>query len=233
MREGAAAAGGLLGAALQLLLQVALRGLAALLVRGHGLRTPRTGGGIGGSAGRRRRGPERPRPAGRGPSLGGGAVRPPGAPGRRSVPRNLHGCSSAPFPPARSARTATPWLRGRGRSASSSIPAWTPSSRWPEMLAEDGLKPVAVVLTHGHLDHTFSVLPVCDGYDIPAYLHPDDFGMLSRPRPLARPGAGPADHRRPAARPVGRPAAGRRRGAVAGRGRADRPARARATRRAR
>ena len=26
------------------------------------------------------------------------------------------------------------------------------------MLADDGLKPVAVVLTHGHLDHTFSVL---------------------------------------------------------------------------
>ena len=50
-----------------------------------------------------------------------------------------------------------------------------------EMLAADGLKPVAVVLTHGHLDHTFSVLPVCDGYDIPAYLHPSDFGMLSDP----------------------------------------------------
>jgi hydroxyacylglutathione hydrolase len=49
------------------------------------------------------------------------------------------------------------------------------------MLADDGLKPVAVVLTHGHLDHTWSVLPVCDGYDIPAYLHPQDFGMLSDP----------------------------------------------------
>jgi glyoxylase-like metal-dependent hydrolase (beta-lactamase superfamily II) len=49
------------------------------------------------------------------------------------------------------------------------------------MLAENGLAPVAVVLTHGHLDHTFSVLPVCEGYDIPAYLHPDDFGMLSDP----------------------------------------------------
>ncbi|MCO7219565.1 MBL fold metallo-hydrolase [Klenkia sp. PcliD-1-E] len=49
------------------------------------------------------------------------------------------------------------------------------------MLADDGLKPVAVVLTHGHLDHTFSVLPVCDGYDIPAYLHPDDAGMLADP----------------------------------------------------
>ena len=49
------------------------------------------------------------------------------------------------------------------------------------LLADGGLKPVAVVLTHGHLDHTFSVLPVCDGYDIPAYLHPADSGMLSDP----------------------------------------------------
>ena len=49
------------------------------------------------------------------------------------------------------------------------------------LLAEDGLKPVAVVPTHGHLDHTFSVLPVCDGYDIPAYLHPADSGMLADP----------------------------------------------------
>jgi glyoxylase-like metal-dependent hydrolase (beta-lactamase superfamily II) len=49
------------------------------------------------------------------------------------------------------------------------------------MLAEDKLKPVAVVLTHGHLDHTWSVLPVCDGYDIPAYLHPSDSGMLADP----------------------------------------------------
>jgi len=50
-----------------------------------------------------------------------------------------------------------------------------------QMLADDGLKPVAVVLTHGHLDHTWSVLPVCDGYDIPAYLHPADSGMLADP----------------------------------------------------
>jgi hydroxyacylglutathione hydrolase len=49
------------------------------------------------------------------------------------------------------------------------------------VLAEEGLAPVAVVLTHGHLDHTFSVLPVCDAYGIPAYLHPEDGGMLSDP----------------------------------------------------
>ena len=59
------------------------------------------------------------------------------------------------------------------------------------MLAENGLAPVAVVLTHGHLDHTFSVLPVCDGYDIPAYLHPADNGMLSDPARWHRPQLAP------------------------------------------
>ncbi len=46
---------------------------------------------------------------------------------------------------------------------------------------EHRLKPVAVVLTHGHLDHVWSVVPVCDGYDIPAYLHPSDRAMLADP----------------------------------------------------
>lgn len=49
------------------------------------------------------------------------------------------------------------------------------------VLAEHKLKPVAVVLTHGHLDHTFSVVPVCSGYDIAAYIHPDDGPMLADP----------------------------------------------------
>jgi hydroxyacylglutathione hydrolase len=49
------------------------------------------------------------------------------------------------------------------------------------LLREHRLKPVAVVLTHGHVDHTFSVVPLCDGYDIPAYLHPDDRHQLTDP----------------------------------------------------
>jgi hydroxyacylglutathione hydrolase len=50
-----------------------------------------------------------------------------------------------------------------------------------EVLDEHHLKPVAVLLTHGHIDHIFSVTPVCGARDVPAYLHPDDDGMLRDP----------------------------------------------------
>jgi glyoxylase-like metal-dependent hydrolase (beta-lactamase superfamily II) len=50
-----------------------------------------------------------------------------------------------------------------------------------DALREHRLSPVAVLLTHGHFDHSFCVAPVCDGNDIPAWIHPDDRGMLSDP----------------------------------------------------
>jgi glyoxylase-like metal-dependent hydrolase (beta-lactamase superfamily II) len=50
-----------------------------------------------------------------------------------------------------------------------------------QVVEEHGLRPVAVVLTHGHLDHMWSVLPVCDGYDIPAWIHPRDRSLLADP----------------------------------------------------
>ena len=50
-----------------------------------------------------------------------------------------------------------------------------------ELLAEHRLTPVAVLLTHGHFDHTFSVSPVCDGHDVPAWIHPQDRPMLADP----------------------------------------------------
>jgi glyoxylase-like metal-dependent hydrolase (beta-lactamase superfamily II) len=50
-----------------------------------------------------------------------------------------------------------------------------------ELLKKHRLKPVATLITHGHLDHTFSVVPVCDGYGIPAYIHSEDRNLLSDP----------------------------------------------------
>ena len=50
-----------------------------------------------------------------------------------------------------------------------------------EAVREHGLDPVAVLLTHGHIDHVWSVVPVCGARGIPAYLHPDDRALLTDP----------------------------------------------------
>ena len=50
------------------------------------------------------------------------------------------------------------------------------------ILEEFSLKPVAVLATHGHVDHTFSITPVADGYEIPAYIHSQDRGSLVHPQ---------------------------------------------------
>ena len=50
-----------------------------------------------------------------------------------------------------------------------------------ELLDRYRLRPAAVLLTHGHLDHTFSVVPVCEARDVPAWIHPDDRPQLTDP----------------------------------------------------
>jgi glyoxylase-like metal-dependent hydrolase (beta-lactamase superfamily II) len=50
-----------------------------------------------------------------------------------------------------------------------------------DKVAAANLKPIAVLLSHGHIDHMFSVLPVADGYDIPAFVHPADRDRIGNP----------------------------------------------------
>lgn len=52
--------------------------------------------------------------------------------------------------------------------------------RLQDLLAEHRLRPAAVVLTHGHLDHVYAVTPVCRG-TLGAYIHTDDRYRLRDP----------------------------------------------------
>jgi hydroxyacylglutathione hydrolase len=53
--------------------------------------------------------------------------------------------------------------------------------RLAELLKEHRLRPAAVLLTHGHLDHTYSVTPVCGAYGVAARVHTDDRYRLVDP----------------------------------------------------
>jgi hydroxyacylglutathione hydrolase len=50
-----------------------------------------------------------------------------------------------------------------------------------EVVREHRLKPVAVLVTHGHIDHMWCVAPVAGTYDATAWIHPSDRHLLSDP----------------------------------------------------
>lgn len=53
------------------------------------------------------------------------------------------------------------------------------------VLVEHRLRPAAVLLTHGHLDHVYAVTPVCGG-DTAAYIHSQDRYRLENPLALVQ-----------------------------------------------
>jgi glyoxylase-like metal-dependent hydrolase (beta-lactamase superfamily II) len=50
-----------------------------------------------------------------------------------------------------------------------------------EVVREHRLKPVAVLVTHGHIDHMWCVAPVAGTYDATAWIHPADRHLLADP----------------------------------------------------
>jgi glyoxylase-like metal-dependent hydrolase (beta-lactamase superfamily II) len=60
-------------------------------------------------------------------------------------------------------------------------PARTLRQVWADLVREHRLKPVSVLLTHGHVDHMWSVAPVAGAYDAAAWIHPEDRHLLTDP----------------------------------------------------
>jgi hydroxyacylglutathione hydrolase len=50
-----------------------------------------------------------------------------------------------------------------------------------ELCERHRLKPVAALLTHGHLDHLWTVAPLAGAHGIPAFVHPADRHLLTDP----------------------------------------------------
>jgi len=50
-----------------------------------------------------------------------------------------------------------------------------------EVVREHRLKPIAVLATHGHLDHVWSIAPISGTYDATAWIHPEDRHLLTDP----------------------------------------------------
>lgn len=50
-----------------------------------------------------------------------------------------------------------------------------------DVVREHRLKPVSVLVTHGHVDHMWCVAPVAGTYDATAWIHPSDRHLLKDP----------------------------------------------------
>ena len=50
-----------------------------------------------------------------------------------------------------------------------------------QVVREHRLKPVSVLVTHGHVDHMWCVAPVAGSYDATAWIHPADRHLLTDP----------------------------------------------------
>jgi len=74
-----------------------------------------------------------------------------------------------------------------GASDMSSISSGGVSDEINLIVSEEGFKPVAALLTHGHLDHTFSIKALADGYQIPTYIHSEDRRFIAEPAGILSP----------------------------------------------
>ena len=60
-------------------------------------------------------------------------------------------------------------------------PGMDAASGVADVVREHRLKPVAILVTHGHVDHMWSVAPLAGTYDATAWIHPRDRHLLTDP----------------------------------------------------
>ena len=56
------------------------------------------------------------------------------------------------------------------------------SKKLAEFLREEGLKPQAVLLTHGHFDHIMGLDALIEEYPVPVYVHGAEKGLIADPK---------------------------------------------------
>ncbi|WP_311198009.1 MBL fold metallo-hydrolase [Ornithinimicrobium sp. INDO-MA30-4] len=76
---------------------------------------------------------------------------------------------------------------GPGEEALIVDPGFGVADQVREVLAAEGLRPAAILLTHGHYDHIASVTPLCSP-GMAVHIHPDDRYRLADPKTSLGPG---------------------------------------------
>ncbi len=119
-----------------------------------------------------------PRPVRAGPTA---------VPGRAPADVRLAVVLTIGFPAAAFATNCYVLAPGAGQECLVVDPGIGVEQQLAEVLREHRLKPAAVLLTHGHLDHVYSVTPVCGAASVAAYIHGDDRYRLKDPLSLLEP----------------------------------------------
>lgn len=60
-------------------------------------------------------------------------------------------------------------------------PGWGAAETARNLIAQRGLRPVAILLTHGHLDHVGAAAPLAAEFGIQTWIHPADRHLLTTP----------------------------------------------------
>ena len=107
--------------------------------------------------------------------------------GSVSVPVRLAVVLTIGFPAAAFATNCYVLAPGAGQECLVVDPGIGVEDQLAEVLREHRLKPAAVLLTHGHLDHVYSVTPVCGAASVAAHIHGDDRYRLKDPLSLLDP----------------------------------------------